>query len=133
LALGLTFTLAACGGSDSSVIGGDGSQTLPAADITGNWTGTWLSRTSVGGSTSARFTQTGGSVEGELTFTGSPCFSGGLFQGSLRGRDLAGTVSAGTIRVSLTATVSSTAINGTYSALEAGACSGDTGTFSTKR
>jgi hypothetical protein len=125
------FALAACGGSESTVY--DSSQTTPGADLTGTWTGTWLSSRNVGGGTTSTFTQSGSTVEGDISFTGSPCFSGGIFQGTLRGRDLSGTVSAGTIRVSMTATISATSMNGTYNALEAGACSGDTGTFSSKR
>lgn len=122
--------LAACSGSGAGV---DVYGAPPAVDVTGTWTGTWLSQRNVGGTTTARFTQTGSDVEGDISFTGSPCFSGGVFQGTLSGRDLSGTVSAGTIRVTVSATVSATSMNGTYTTVQAGACTGDTGTLSSKR
>jgi hypothetical protein len=86
----------------------------------------------VGGSIAIAFTQDGESVSGDASFTGSPCFAGAHLEGSVRGRDLSGTLSAGAMRAMLSATVTAT-IDGTYTATQAGACSGDTGTFTLHR
>ena len=42
-------------------------------------------------------------------------------------------VKAGAIQVNVDATLSGSSLDGTYDAQSAGACSGDTGTFSVKR
>ncbi len=74
--------------------------------------------------------QTDATVTGELSFTGSVCFAGGEFSGVVSGRRLRGSLTAGNIRVDVDATVTGNQMNGTYAAVNAGACTGDTGTFS---
>jgi hypothetical protein len=134
----LVFGCAACGGSGAGV-GSSTSGTAPggsdgdAASLAGAWHGTWLSATGVGGTLTVTFTQSGADVDGDVTFTGSPCFAGGHVDGTVDGRDLAATLSAGRIRVSFDGTVSSAGVDGTYSVIEAGACSNDTGTFTIER
>jgi hypothetical protein len=119
-----------CGGSSSTSFG-DGA---PAAvDVTGAWTARWLSQTGVGGGSAATFTQQGSQVTGEMRFSGSPCFAGGQFSGTISGRDMVGMLTAGGIRVSLSATVSASSLDGTYDTVQAGACTGDRGTFSATR
>jgi hypothetical protein len=49
------------------------------------------------------------------------------------GDTLAGSLTAGDIRVDVKATITGSAMNGTYDAIYAGECSGDTGTFSATR
>jgi hypothetical protein len=76
-------------------------------------------------------TQAGAAVSGSVVFTGSPCFSSGNFSGTVDGDGLSGQVTAGAIQVTIDGTVSpATMVSGTYDAVSAGACTGDTGTFS---
>jgi hypothetical protein len=132
------FGCAACGGSGAGV-GSSGSGTGSsgsggaAASLAGTWHGTWLSSRGVGGTLESTLTQSGGEVDGDVTFTGSPCFAGGHVSGTVDGRDFAATLSAGSIRVSFDGTVSSASVDGTYSVSEAGACTNDTGTFTLER
>jgi hypothetical protein len=69
-------------------------------------------------------------VNGQVSFGGSPCFSGGAISGSICGDTFTGALSAGGIDVKLSATVTGTQMNGSYNTVSAGACTGDTGTFS---
>jgi hypothetical protein len=131
-ALAALLALSGCGGNDASVGSGTGA-TEPAVDVTGAWAGKWLSRTGAGGASKVTFTQRGSAVSGDFRFTGSPCFSAGRFEGTLTGGDLSGAITAGGIRVELSATVTASSIDGTYDAVSAGACTGDTGTFSATR
>jgi hypothetical protein len=122
----------ACGGNDAST-GTTTSGTAPDATLDGDWTGTWLSRTGVGGALGIDFMQSGSVVSGDATFTGSPCFAGAHLDGDVTGRDFNGVVRAGAIQVNVAATLSGNTLDGTYDAQSAGACSGDTGTFTLHR
>jgi hypothetical protein len=127
----LALSVAACAGSSGSV--SDTSATEPAGNLSGTWKGTWMSSRGASGTSTSVFEQQGSEVDGEFHFTGSPCFAGATFHGTLRGSELTGTARAGGIAVELQATVTSSSLDGTYSALQAGACSGDTGTFTAQR
>lgn len=128
LALVSSIALAGCGGSSSSVGGGTAD-----GGLDGTWTMHWLSRTGQGGDATLTFTQVGDRVSGSVRFNGSPCFAGGQFDGTLQGSDLAGAVTAGGIRVEIQASVTASSLDGSYDAVNAGACTGDTGTFSATR
>lgn len=120
--------VAACGGSDATI-----SNVPPAADLTGSWNGNWLSRTGQGGSTTSTLTQSGTAITGTIAFTSSVCFSSGKFSGTISGDDFVATVTAGDIRIDLNGTATNDTYSGTYRATQAGACTGDTGTFSANR
>ncbi len=130
LSFGLLL-LSACAGSSGSVTESAG--TTPAIDLSGVWTGRWMSITGVSGATKSNLTQTGSTVTGDFVFTNSPCFAGAKFDGTLVGSELTGTATAGGIVVTMSGTVTENAINGTYSVGQAGACSNDTGTFTSSR
>jgi len=72
-------------------------------------------------------------VTGQISFTNSPCFSGGDLSGQVSGNRLTGSLTAGSIRVDFDGTVTGDQLNGTYDTINAGACTGDTGTFSVSR
>jgi len=124
--------LGACGGS-SAAVGDSTSSIEPTAPLAGMWRGTWTSETGVSGSMTVTMQQSGSTLDGDLEFSGSPCFASGRFAGIVTGRDFAGSVTAGGIRVDLSATITGAAYAGTYTAVSAGACTGDTGTFSASR
>jgi hypothetical protein len=116
---------AACGGTNS--VGNTGG----ASAATGTWTGMWLSHTGVGGSATLELSQTGSSgLSGTISFTDSPCFSSGAVTATVTGDMFLATVTAGGIEVTIDGTLTGGQISGTYDAISAGACTGDTGTFS---
>ncbi len=114
-------------------MGDSTSSTEPTAPLAGVWRGTWTSETGVSGSMTVTIQQSGSALAGDLAFSGSPCFASGRFAGTVTGRDFAGSVTAGAIRIDMSATVTGAAYAGTYTAVSAGACTGDTGTFSASR
>ena len=136
-ALGLT--LVGCSGTASSPLeggpaGGSTSGTEPPADtFTGRWQGTWTSETTVSGSFVATFARTGDAVSGDIRFSGSPCFAGGRYEGTVTGDEVEGALRAGDIRVDMRATLSGGILNGSYVTVKAGACTGDQGTFFASR
>ena len=101
--------------------------------ISGDWTGTWTSRTGVSGQITAAFSQRDSQIGGTISFTGSPCFDAAQVMEVMAGNSISGTATAGGIQVTLSATWTEPDINGSYDAVSAGACSGDTGTFSLAR
>ncbi len=113
-----------CGSAD----GGKG-----AAAVQGSWNGEWLSRTGVGGTATLHLEQAAGGLSGSITFTDSPCFSSGSISASVDGDAFSATVTAGAIDVTLEGTLTGDHLSGTYDAISAGACTGDTGTFSATR
>ncbi len=125
LILFLIPLVTACGGGG----GGGGSST---ANVAGNWTGTWASnKVLASGTISATITQSGTTFSGSMILTGSPCFSNGAISGGTFSGDTVSWISPGI--VNFTGTVSGNTINGSYFVTLAGACYGDTGTFSVTR
>jgi hypothetical protein len=110
-----------CGGTNSS-------PTTSAA--AGTWTGQWLSHDGIGGSATMQLSAAGDGLTGTISFTNSPCFSSGAVTATLDGEEVSATVTAGGIQVTIDATITGTQMSGTYDAVSAGACTGDTGTFS---
>jgi len=81
------------------------------------------------GAFSLSLNQSGASVSGQALFDGSPCFSGGVFSGSVSGSALHGTVADGVVRANLDASINGSAMNGTYTVPSGGACTGDSVSF----
>jgi hypothetical protein len=77
--------------------------------------------------------QTPSGLGGTVSVTNSPCLANGDVTGSIAGDELTLTISAGAIDVSAEGTITGNSMSGTYVALSAGACTGDTGTFSATR
>jgi hypothetical protein len=125
LCLGLLLPIAfACGGSEGS----------PATSAAaGTWTGQWLSHDGIGGSATMTLSPSSDGLSGSISFTNSPCFASGAVNATLSGDSVSATVTAGAIEVNIDATLTGTEMSGTYDAVSAGACTGDTGTFSAKR
>lgn len=116
---------------------GDGDEDLapPTVNVSGTWSGSWLSDNGVDGGnvTFVSLSQIDSMVTGEVSFTGSPCFSGAALSGVISGETLTGSLRAGSIQVDVDATVTGDQMNGTYDTVNAGACTGDTGMFSATR
>jgi hypothetical protein len=118
--------------------GTGGSETCAPASVnlTGYWEGSWSSSLDVGDGTISfpSLVQSGSVVEGRVSFDGSPCFSGGTISGSICGDKFVGVLFADGIDVKLSATVTGARMRGgSYNMISAGACTGDTGTFSAAR
>lgn len=119
--------LSACGGDS-------GSCGPPTVDVTGTWTGSWVSQNAFdGGSATLAANQTDGAVVGTASFSGSPCFSGGSFRGTVCGNEACGSLTSGGIRVDVCLGVIGDNANGTYNTISAGLCTGDRGTISLSR
>jgi hypothetical protein len=121
-ALFLLF-LAACGGSGA-----------PAEMLSGEWVGPWFSRSGVGGTAKMTLAVDGENVTGMSSFTGSACASELDIQGTFHKDSFFGSLVAGGIRVDISTLLSADQqLVGTYSAVAAGVCTGDTGTLSLRR
>lgn len=134
----LAFALTGCSGSSGSSVdaapSGSASGTEPGRDVlAGTWSGTWTSETTVSGSFVATFARAGDAVTGEIRFTGSPCFAGGRYEGTVTGDEVTGALRAGDIRVDMRASVVGDMLNGSYVTVSGGACTGDQGTFFASR
>jgi hypothetical protein len=102
--------------------------------LTGQWSGFAVSVYQVTGLLTATFTQSGTNVTGSGTLTGGQCtypplavsatFDGATFRGSLL---------ASGVRIDFAAAVTSSGMAGAYSAVFAGPCTGDYGSFALSR
>jgi len=101
--------------------------------LTGKWQGTWKSRFGVSGSLASTLAQQGDNVTGSVAFTNSPCFDAANVALVEAGGNITGSATAGGIRVDMSASWVEDHLEGTYNAISAGACTGDTGTFSMQR
>jgi hypothetical protein len=129
VALGLLLVFLSecgCGGNSSST----------PVNIAGNWQFTGNS-TKFGYNFTAtgQINQTGSSISGTLSLSGSPCAQTADFSGTLNGTSLSATVDEGGQNNSFTGTVSAdgNSASGTYSAPSGGCLNGDTGTWSGDR
>ncbi|HEX8791768.1 MAG TPA: hypothetical protein VF765_12520 [Polyangiaceae bacterium] len=116
--------LAACGGNSSTPPGPSS-----GVDVSGTWTTTWTSVSGQVGHGSMQLAQDGSSVSGTTLVENSPCLANGDVSGSVAGDQLSGAMTAGAIQITFDSTVQGTQMSGTYDAVSAGACTGDTGTF----
>ena len=125
LVVSLLIFSTACGGSN--VV-----STPPSVNLSGMWKGTWASNQSPrGGNVEAVISQSGTSLSGTATVTGSPCFTSGSVSGAVSGNNVTfGVLFSGGQQALFSGTVGSggTIISGTY-AVSGGLCNGDTGSF----
>ncbi len=98
-------------------------------DLSGHWSGTWTSQTTSSGSLDTHLDVHGSDITGMMTFAGSPCFDAAQLAGTLANKQVSGSATAGAIRVDVTAHWVEDHLEGTYDAVSAGACTGDSGTF----
>ena len=131
----LALVLLLAVGCGDSASGPPGESTPgPTVDVTGTWSGTWLSSHGMGGAMSCALTQTGGHVSGTITIGGSPCFSAGNISGTVSANNLdTGALFGGNIEVDFAGTVVGNDMSGSYTTVQAGACTGDTGTWQASR
>jgi hypothetical protein len=115
----------ACGGSD----GTNSSSSTGGLDVSGTWAATWTSRDGRGGQGTMVLTQAASGITGTIVVQGSPCLANGDVSASLAGDELTGRMTAGGTSVTFDTTVAATQMSGTYDAVAAGSCTGDTGTF----
>ena len=118
------------GGTDS----GSSGNAEPTVDVTGDWSGSWNSQNGAGGGfADLSVVQNDASVTGSIIFTGSPCFTVASVSGTVSGNDATGSMTAGRIRVDIELTVIGSQASGTYNVVNAGICTGDTGTIVLER
>jgi hypothetical protein len=129
VALGvLLVVLSACGG-------GGNSSTAPV-NMAGNWqfTGNSITFGYVFNAT-GQVNQTGSSISGTLSLSGSPCAQTADFSGTINGSSLSVTANESGQNVSFTGTVSAdgNSLSGKYAAPPGGCTNGDAGTWSGSR
>ena len=125
------MTMIACGGSSSA---NGGSSASGSSSLSGSWTGSWRSNSGVGGGVTFAITQNGNDISGTAQMTGSVCLENAKVTGIADGDDVHIDVTAGDTKASAHLTITgANQIDGTYDALSAGVCSGDTGTISASR
>jgi hypothetical protein len=121
---GVLILVAACGGSTN----GGTSSSSESSSLAGGWTGTWKSNSGVGGTVTFAITQTGNTLAGTASMTNSACLENAKLDGSVNGDDVMINVTSGDTRATVHLTVTAPGqIDGTYDAISAGLCSGDTG------
>ncbi|MGH7284185.1 MAG: hypothetical protein ACRELY_21880 [Polyangiaceae bacterium] len=121
----------ACGGGGTSNGGSTGSE---SSSLAGSWTGSWRSNSGVGGGVTFAITQDGNNLTGTASMTGSVCLENAKITGLVDGDDVHIDVTAGDTKASTHLTITgNNQIDGTYDALSAGICSGDTGTITANR
>jgi hypothetical protein len=116
--------LGACGGNSSTPSGPSNN-----VDVSGTWTATWTSVSGQVGHGSLQLVQDGSSISGTALVQNSPCLANGDVSGSVAGDELSGAMTAGGASITFDTTVDGSQMSGTYDAVAAGACTGDTGTF----
>ena len=116
--------LGACGGNSSTPPGPSN-----GVDVSGAWTATWTSVSGQVGHGSMQLVQDGSSVSGTTLVQNSPCLANGDVSGSVAGDQLSGAMTAGGTSITFDSTIDGSQMSGTYDAVSAGACTGDTGTF----
>ncbi|HRQ09930.1 MAG: hypothetical protein WC972_00450 [Trueperaceae bacterium] len=101
----------------------------PTVDVTGTWTGTWDSTTDGDGGVVADLQQSGSSLGGTVTITGSVCIHSGTVTGTISGSQVTfGVVNAGDTVQYSASNVTANQMTGTYE-VTTGLCKGDEGTF----
>jgi hypothetical protein len=116
--------MAACGGSSTSGT----SSSNESSSLAGTWGGTWKSNSGVGGTVSMTITQNGNALSGTASMTNSTCLENAKLDGTISGDDVMIDVTSGDTKASVHLTVTAPGqIDGTYDAVSAGICSGDTG------
>jgi hypothetical protein len=119
-----------------SACGGGGNSSITPVNMAGNWQFTFNSTKFAGsGNGSGQINQSGSSISGTLSLSGTPCAETAAFSGALNGTSLSATLNESGQNVSLTGTVTTdgNSGNGAYSTPSGGCTNGDAGTWSGSR
>jgi len=100
----------------------------PKVDITGNWSGTWISTDGKnGGKSTATFLQDKNNLIGLFSIEDSPCLKSGSIKGMVLGSDVKMDITSGTHTIVFNAnSISNRSINGSY-VTTSGKCQGSKG------
>jgi hypothetical protein len=102
-------------------------------DLTGDWQGTWTSQAGGAGVMATTFAVHSGDVTGTVSFSGSPCFATADLAMVAANGQITGSATADAVEVDLSAHWVEDHLEGTFDVISAGACTGDTGTFTLQR
>ena len=157
LVLGVVATFAGCGGGGDGGGAGGGpggggtgpfalvatpppagsTEPLPMVDSSGHWTGAWESENGIdAGDVSMTLAQSGRSMTGWMSFTGSPCFVEGRVTGKVGVIEVIGAFEADGIQVRFSVAgdgVDAEILTGTYSVVSGAPCAGDSGSITLAR
>jgi hypothetical protein len=124
------------------LLGGCAAGPMPSAPLTGAWAGDWESLSWItprpGGQFTANLTQSGDSVSGTATLTGSPCFTdltvSGTATGGLYVQFVLWLITGNQRRIRVDGWLSGNILRGNYTVLSTGTqCDGDFGTVTATR
>lgn len=133
-AMTLMMGLAACSGGNGASSKGNGASVSGASSLAGSWSGEWRSNSGAGGGMTLTLAQDGSSISGTVSMTDSLCLENAKVTGTVNGDDVEVDVVAGDNHATARLTVTgANQLDGTYAALHAGVCTGDTGMLSASR
>jgi hypothetical protein len=124
----LAFALAmlgSCGGDDEAQCGG-------FADVHGTWSGSWTGASGAHGPAVAVFTQSGSTLSGTITLSGTSCPIMGPIDGTICNQALSLTETSMGNTVGISLTLSGSTMTGRYDVV-GGQCLGDRATISLTR
>ena len=103
---------------------------VPSVDMSGNWSGSWISGNGIErGNLSMSLIQNESNLSGTVIINGSPCFSAGNISGIVSRNNMASAILSGDLRIDFSGTMVGNNINGSYAVINGGACTGDSGTW----
>jgi hypothetical protein len=94
------------------------SSSAPAsAGLGDHWTGTWkdVSADHLSGSFALSWSQTGNTLKGTITITGTGCLNGGTVTGAVAGSQISFGAVSGQVKVAYKGTINGSGMSGTYS------------------
>lgn len=113
---------------------GPGGLAFQAANFSGNWAGTWASDNGAsGGALAFELLQVGPIVQGNATFTNSPCITTGTVGGTANGGVFTGTISYNGNPITVTLNLTGNSLSGRYADNSGSPCSGDAGDYDADR
>lgn len=102
----------------------------PSVDMSGNWSGSWISGNGIDrGNMSMFLMQNGSNLSGTVIINGSPCFSAGNISGIVSRNNMASAILSGNLRIDFNGTLVENNMNGSYAVINGDACTGDYGTW----
>lgn len=102
----------------------------PSVDMSGNWSGSWISSNGIDrGTMLMSLMQNGSNLSGTGIIDSSPCFSSGNISGIVSKNNMASAILSGSLRIDFNGTMVENNMNGSYDVINGGACTGNSGTW----
>jgi len=129
--LSIVVLFVGCGGGGGG--GGGSSSAAASVNVSGSWSGTWTNTTnqSNGDISFASLIQTGSTVAGQVSITGSSCASSGNLTGTVSSDNFTGSITFENQTITFNGTIITNQLNGTFTIVSGTAgCNTGSGTIS---